>query len=372
MAVNELRSFPFTRIISINAPGPKHYLLLGNRLLTFLPLILAQHGLTNQVIFVTDTNVAETLWVNQLRQQTLPSLWPWVIVPSGEQYKTLATVHSLYNEFFQHGLDTTGVIVAVGGGVVGDMVGFAAATYMRGVRWVNVPTTLLAMIDASIGGKTGVDLPQGKNLVGAFHPPVLIVSDPEVLKTLPRAEHISALGEIIAHGIIGDVSLFEAIEARGDASQYFCTQLEQLQQTLEVKIRVVESDPFEKGERATLNLGHTIGHGIEAASEYRLRHGEAISIGIVAEAMLAERLGIAESGLAERVSRVVAAVGLPIRCPGLKPDRIRSMMNSDKKKVSGELKFALPARIGKVIWGIGVNDEILTQVLAEISWDFKE
>jgi 3-dehydroquinate synthetase len=231
------------------------------------------------------------------------------------------------------------------------MAGFAAATFMRGVRWVNVPTTLLAMVDASLGGKTGVDLPQGKNLVGAFHPPALVVSDPLLLHTLPTAERVSGLAEVVKNGVIDDPGLFEELE-RGSAFG----SVEQVERAIRVKVRVVEADPFEADRRAALNLGHTIGHGVEAASGFALRHGEAVAIGLTAEARLAERLGLAEAGLAERIWRLLERLGLPTRCPGLDPAGIRAAMNSDKKMAGGRLKFALPRRLGEVVWGVEVDE----------------
>jgi 3-dehydroquinate synthase len=248
--------------------------------------------------------------------------------------------------------------VAVGGGVIGDMAGFAAATFMRGLRWVNAPTTLLAMVDASLGGKTGVDLPVGKNLVGAFHPPSLVVSDPFALNTLPEAERISGMAEVIKHGLLGDAALFESLEV----STAFGS-LDQLQRAIEVKIRVVEADPFEKGERATLNLGHTIGHGVESASGYRLRHGEAVAIGLVAETWIAEQMGLAERGLTDRLSHLLKHTELPTRAPGLDPAAICAAMSSDKKKAGGQLKFALPKRVGEAVWGVEVDEALLIEAL---------
>ncbi len=342
------------RSLPINAPGLKHEILLGYGLLQNLPGLLAEHGLTGPTFIVTDDNIATQISITNHQL-------PITILPAGEQHKTLATIQKLYDAFLQYSLDRTGCVIAMGGGVIGDLTGFAAATFMRGVRWVNVPTTLLAMVDASLGGKTGVDLPQGKNLVGAFHPPALVISDPLTLTTLPRAEHISGMAEVVKHGLIGDVGLFEMLEA----SPIFGS-VTQLQRAIEVKIKVVEADPFEKGVRATLNAGHTIGHGIEAASGYRLRHGESIAIGLVAETRMAERMRLAESGLADRIENVLRKIGLPTRCPGLEVTAIRAAMSADKKKASGKLKFALPKRVGEVGWGIEVEENLIVKTLKEI------
>ncbi len=349
--VSELETLLTPRPLTVNAPGLKHEIVLGYGLLETLSDLLAERNLTGPAMIVADENVAAKFPISNFQS-------PISILPAGEEHKTLDTIRTLYEAFLKHGLDRSGIVIAIGGGVVGDMAGFAAATFMRGVRWVNVPTTLLAMVDASLGGKTGVDLPNGKNLVGAFHPPSLVVSDPLTLNTLPHAERVSGMAEVIKHGIIGDAGLFEAIEAGAVFGN-----VDQIARAIEVKIRVVEADPFEKGERATLNLGHTIGHGVEAASGYKLRHGEAVAIGLAAESQLAERLGLAESGLAQRIARACTQVGLPVNCPGLNPGRIREAMSSDKKKAGGKLKFALPKKIGEVTWGVEADEALLLEVL---------
>jgi 3-dehydroquinate synthase len=343
------------RSLPINAPGLKHEILLGYGLLQRLPAILEERNLTGPTVVVTDEHLIHEL---PMTNDQLPI----TILPAGEDHKNLSSVQKLYDAFLQHGLDRTGTVIAIGGGVLGDMTGFAAATFMRGVRWVNVPTTLLAMVDASLGGKTGVDLPQGKNLVGAFHPPALIVTDPLALATLPRAEFASGMAEVVKHGLIEDAGLFEMLEA----SAVFGS-VAQLAQAIAVKIRVVEADPFERGLRATLNAGHTVGHGVEAASGYRLRHGEAIAIGLVAETLIAEQMGVAESGLAQRIESILKNIGLPTRCPGLEVSAIRAAMSADKKKSNGQLKFALPQRVGEAVWGVTVADDLLLDTLRFIT-----
>jgi 3-dehydroquinate synthase len=350
-AAGEIIALLAPRTLPVNAPGLKHEILLGYGLLESLPATLDEHGLTGPTLLVTDENVARQSLITNYQL-------PITILPAGEQHKTLDTIRGLYDSFLEHGLDRSGLIVALGGGVIGDMAGFAAATFMRGIRWVNAPTTLLAMVDASLGGKTGVDLPQGKNLVGAFHPSSLVVSDPFALNTLPEAERVSGMAEVIKHGLLGDVALFESLEA----SMAFGS-LDQLQRAIEVKIRVVEADPFEKGARATLNLGHTVGHGVEAASGYRLRHGEAVAIGLAAETWMAEKMGLAERGLTDRLSHLLKHTGLPTRAPGLDPVDIRTAMSSDKKKAGGQLKFALPKRVGEAAWGLEVDEALLMETL---------
>jgi 3-dehydroquinate synthase len=260
----------------------------------------------------------------------------------------------------QGGLERSGAIVALGGGVIGDLSGFVAATYLRGVPWVNCATSLLAMVDASIGGKTGVDLPSGKNLVGAFYPPVLTISDLTVLHTLPEREFQGGMAEVIKAGIIGDVDLFGMVEDGSTDIQ------EIIRRSIKVKVDVVREDPFEQGRRAALNLGHTIGHGIEAASQFRLGHGEAIGIGTIAEAKIAEWLGLARPGLSDRIEAVIARVGLPTRFANLETDAILQLMRSDKKKQLGRLKFALPRAMGEVVIGVDVQDELIRKALEAV------
>ncbi|HEX5808098.1 MAG TPA: 3-dehydroquinate synthase [Anaerolineales bacterium] len=309
--------------------------------------LLTQRGLQNPIV-VTDENVAALHAGRVLDSLRKAGFAPNLItIPAGEAYKTIDTVQRLWQGFLENGLDRKSTIVALGGGVIGDLAGFAASTYMRGIHWVCVPTTLLAMVDASLGGKTGFDLPQGKNLIGSFHPPKLVLADPQLLQTLPEAEFISGLAEVVKHGIISDPELFDLC-ARG--LECLLGDLEQLvKRAMAVKIKVIEEDPYEKGVRAALNLGHTVGHAVELVSQFHLRHGEAVAIGMVAEARLAERLGIAEQGLSDRISAVLRELQLPDQIPEtLSRAEIIRTMRVDKKKNSAAIRFALPAEIGRV------------------------
>jgi 3-dehydroquinate synthase len=333
--------------------------LLGRGLLARLPALLAARRLQPPYVLITDSHVGP-LHAAGLAA-TLPV--PVVEFPAGEAHKNLDTVAGLYRACLAHGLERGGTLLALGGGVVGDVAGFVAATLLRGVAWVNLPTTVLAMADASLGGKVGVDLPEGKNLVGAFHPPALIVADTRTLETLPAAQVRAGLAEVIKSGAIGDADLFERLE-RGDI------ELESaIARAAAVKVGVVNADPYERGERAVLNLGHTIGHGVEAASGFRLSHGECVAIGMAAIARLAEDLGVAEAGLTARVESCLRRTGLPVRCPGLDPAAIRAAMAADKKKAHGQLKFVLPRRIGEVIWGQPVDEAALSRLLEVITHD---
>ena len=218
-----------------------------------------------------------------------------IVIPAGELSKTLAFAQKLWENFLDAGLERDSTVIALGGGVVGDLAGFAASTYMRGIQWVDVPTTLLAMVDLSLGGKTGVDIPRGKNLVGAFHPPSFVFVDPKLLSTLPEIEFRSGLAEVVKHGIIADPGLLklcaafkshpgQALTAHGDPSDWNGREFARfVARAMAVKIGIIESDPCEKGERAALNLGHTVGHALEQVSGFSLRHGEAVAIGMVVE-----------------------------------------------------------------------------------------
>ncbi len=279
-------------------------------------------------------------------------------MPDGEPYKTLATVESLYGQFLTGGLDRSGTVLALGGGVVGDVAGFAAATFMRGVRLAQVPTTLLAMVDSSIGGKTGVDLPQGKNLVGAFKQPAVVVIDPAVLATLPAAEFRCGMAELIKHGVIGDAGLFAELES---VSQRIGAP--HILRSLRVKAAIVEEDPFETGRRAVLNLGHTTGHALETLSGYALRHGEAVSIGMVAAARIAVELGRADPSLPGRIETVLSGWGLPVRCPPFAAEDIWAAMAHDKKRRGRGLRWVLPRAIGEVEIVEDVPSEVIISVL---------
>ena len=304
---------------------------------------LASFPMQNPII-VTDENVAK--FHLETIKQVIPDARS-IIVPAGEEHKNLETISRLWKAFLENGLDRKSTIIALGGGVIGDMAGFAASTYMRGIQWIAIPTTLLSMVDASIGGKTGFDLPEGKNLVGSFHPPKLVLADPSLLLSLTERELRSGMAEVVKHGIISDPELFELCKHEMD---WVKANLEEIvKHAMAVKIKVIEEDPYEKGIRAMLNLGHTVGHAVELVSKFELRHGEAVAIGMVAEAKYAERIGIANKGLADNISEVLSQLGLPIEIPNDMPrGEIINAMRVDKKKNAKVIRFALPVEIGRV------------------------
>jgi shikimate kinase/3-dehydroquinate synthase len=336
--------------------GQQYPVWVGNGLFQYLPRLLTPAQRANIRLVVSDSNVAP-LWGATLAE-TLTV--PLVVVPAGEAHKSIESATRLYGEFLQHGLDRKSVVLAVGGGVIGDLVGFVAATYMRGIDWVNVPSTLLAMVDASIGGKVGIDLPQGKNLVGAFHPPLAVLTDPDLLQTLPAVEYRSGLAEVIKHAVIADPGLLDLLPAHPNL----------VARAAAVKIDVVQRDPYENGERANLNLGHTIGHGLEAASTFALRHGEAVSLGMMAAAWLAVQLEIALPELQTQIGQALQRVGLPthLRDTGLQLDvqQVRALMQNDKKKVGKQLTFALPERLGNMRFGVAVPDDLILAAIQQL------
>jgi 3-dehydroquinate synthase len=270
-------------------------------------------------------------------------------VPEGEAAKTLAVAEHCWDQLLTAGLDRTSTVMALGGGAVGDVAGFAAATYMRGINFVQLPTTVLAQVDASIGGKTAIDHPLGKNMIGAFHQPRLVVVDPAVARTLPEREFRSGLAEIVKHGIVLDADYFAELER--DLAPLAARDLGVLERIIggscRLKASVVERDEREAELRHVLNYGHTVGHALEAATGYaRYAHGEAVSLGIVAEARLARRLGIADDETTARQERMLETLGLPVRAPSIDVEPIVSAMARDKKAKDGRVPFVLAPRIG--------------------------
>ena len=284
-----------------------------------------------------------------------------VEVPDGEAAKTLDVAERCWNALLDAGLDRTSTVLALGGGAVGDLAGFVAATFMRGINFVQLPTTVLAQVDASIGGKTAIDHPRAKNLIGAFHQPRLVLSDPATLLTLPPREFRSGLAEIVKHGVVLDAGYFDDVadNARALLGRDPATLERIIGGSCRLKARVVERDEQEADLRAVLNYGHTIGHALEAASGYeRWTHGEAVSLGIVAEARLARRLRITDAATVERQERVLAEVGLPTSADGVDADAVLAAMRRDKKSRDGRVPFVLAPTIGtfKLVYDVTPGD----------------
>ena len=340
----------------IGGMGAAYDALVAPGGLDHLGALLRERSLDGPIAIVTESNVGP-LYAARAAKSLREAGYETTVVtfPAGEANKTLESIQHIWSGLLQGGLDRKSSVVALGGGVTGDMAGFAAATFMRGVRWVGVPTSLLSMVDASLGGKTGIDLPQGKNLIGAFHPPSLVLADPGLLASLPEAELRSGLAEVVKHGIISDPGLFALCAAGLDSVKNNLAGI--VGRAMAVKAAVIEADPYERGIRASLNLGHTVGHAVELVSAFKLRHGEAIAIGTVVEARLAERLKLAESGLTEEIAAALDGLGLPTRIPSeMSREAIIQAMKVDKKKAAGVVKFALPVKVGEVKVGVAVED----------------
>ena len=292
-----------------------------------------------------------------------------VEVPDGEQYKNLDWANAIYTALLTNGFDRKSALVAFGGGVIGDLTGFAAATFMRGVPFVQVPTTLLAMVDSSVGGKTGVNHPMGKNMIGAFYQPKKVLMDLDVLKTLPREEFLSGIAEVIKYGVIRDAALFDYLDKNRDKILSLDPDALShiIKRSCEIKAEVVSKDEREGGLRAILNFGHTIGHAIETAENYTMRHGEAVAIGMVYASRLAHRTGLCVASVPERVERLIKSYGLPANLTALSRQpsvtELTDTMQVDKKAEGGKVKFVLPSKIGEVVitnqWDEGVLKEVL-------------
>jgi 3-dehydroquinate synthase len=331
--------------------GQSYEILIGAGLMARLPALLAPLRPT-RVLVVTNTTV-DALYGEAVRASLAAvAATATCVLPDGESHKDMAQVQRVLDALLDLGADRKSVIVALGGGVVGDMAGFAAAIFMRGIRFVQVPTTLLAQVDSSVGGKTGVNHVRGKNLIGAFHQPVLVVSDTDTLRTLPPRELSAGLAEILKHGLLADAGYFDATLAQ--LSRLRACDPEALAAAIarscEIKAGVVARDERESGERALLNLGHTFGHAIESLTGYGTwLHGEAVGCGLCLAADLSQRCGLIGATEVERVAAAVAAAGLPRRIPGLSMRAALAAMAGDKKAEAGEVRFILLERIGRAI-----------------------
>ena len=347
---------------------------IGRGSLAELPELLARHCRAHGYAVIADARVWG-LHGDRVRAVCSGLDQPLTIhtFEPGEQSKNRSEWSRLTDSLLATGLGRDGCVIALGGGVAGDLAGFVAATYMRGIPVVQVPTSLVAMVDASVGGKTGVDVPAGKNLVGAFHPPRFVLADPDLSVTLPRTERSQGLAEAIKHGAILDPAYFAWIEARaedllgGDPHATGALVI----RSAELKALVVGEDEREAGMRQILNFGHTLGHALEAESEFRLPHGSAVAIGMVLEARLGERLGVTERGVSERIAEVLDRVELPTRAPD-RPDlaAVLELASRDKKARSGISRYVLLSRIGSVDrrhgWSRELGRSVIEKFLAGV------
>jgi 3-dehydroquinate synthase len=324
---------------------------------------------------VTDENVARLhldIVVKSLHARGIDAR-P-IVVPAGEQTKSFVELEKLCRELLRIGVERRGLVVALGGGVIGDLTGFAAGILKRGLAFVQLPTTLLAQVDSSVGGKTAIDVPEGKNLIGLFHQPKLVIADTDVLSTLPPRELLSGYAEVVKYGALGDAEFFTWLEKNGTKALAGESALlaHIVAHSCRMKAEIVGRDERETGERALLNLGHTFGHALEAATKFSdtLRHGEAVAIGMVLAFRLSERLGHSPAADSARLSRYLKDVGLPtdiaeISGPRPSPDQLLDHMRHDKKAQSGKLKFVLVRGIGRAFTSSDVPLDDVQAVLAE-------
>jgi 3-dehydroquinate synthase len=318
------------------------------------------HG--RPVLVVSDENVAPLHGNRIVDALSVGQETASAIFPAGEQEKTLASCDRVFTALSALNARRDAIIVALGGGVIGDLAGFAAACWMRGIDFIQVPTTLLAMVDSSVGGKTGVNLPQGKNLVGAFHQPRAVIADIDTLATLPARELAAGFAEVVKYGALGDADFFAWLET--NVERLLARDEEALVHAIATSVRhkagIVARDERETGERALLNLGHTFGHAIETATGYNhYLHGEAVAIGIVQAARLSARLGLADATEGERLARLLERFGLPTCVePAIEPERLLGHMRLDKKALTSGLRFVLWRGIGRaeLVSGISDND----------------
>jgi len=323
---------PVPERIEVRAPEGNYAIYIGAGALKTLKILLQLHDLHGRPVIVTNQTLAP-LYGEPLAAALDCAL---ISIPDGERFKTLETVRTVYDQLVALELDRRGVLIALGGGVVGDLAGFVAATYLRGIALVQAPTSLLAMVDSSIGGKVGVDLPQGKNLIGAFKQPAFVAVDPTSLLTLPDLEWRCGAAEIVKAGLLRDESLLDAAHYRRENAAF----IEVLRRAIQIKVDYVQRDPYEQGIRAELNLGHTFAHAVEKVSGYTWRHGEAVGFGLVAAARLSYAVGACSAELPERVERLIAAIGLPARC-SFEPSDVCAAMRTDKKRHGDTMRFIL-------------------------------
>jgi 3-dehydroquinate synthase len=356
--------------LDVRWPQGEYPVLLGRGLLAGLGPLARQHGLGRRVVVITDSTVAPLYAHRVLDSLRGAGFEPTLaVMQAGEVHKRWASVDLFIEAFMDAGLDRSGWVAALGGGVVGDTAGVAAGVFMRGVPLVQVPTTLLAMADSSVGGKVGVDHRRGKNLLGVFKQPHMVVADLDTLSTLPHEQIRQGMAEVIKSAIIGDPWLFGLLESTEPAElDYGAAILHAIQ----VKRGIVERDPYESGERALLNLGHTFGHAFEACTGYTRPHGSAVSAGMAVAVRLARLLGMCERELEERVVRVLERWGLPVRWghPDLTDseavERVwQTMLAADKKRREGQLRLILPEAIGCVRVVENVPEELVKQALAQ-------
>jgi 3-dehydroquinate synthase len=357
-------------VIPVNLGARSYRILVGTGTLTEVGRELTSLRVGQRVALITEPSILERHGapvLDSLRSAGFDVTT--MMVPGGEEAKTLAVASRLWDAFADARIDRSSTVLTLGGGAIGDVAGFAAATYMRGVNFAQMPTTLLAQVDASSGGKTAIDHPRAKNLIGAFHQPRVVFVDPGVLRTLPERDYRSGLAEVIKHGIILDREYFDDVEASREAllARDMPTLERVVAGSCRIKASVVEQDERDTELRNVLNYGHTLGHAIEAATGYvRWTHGEAVSLGMAAEARLAEQLGVADAESRARQVDVLQAVGLPVKGSGAPAAAVMEALTRDKKGKDGRVPFVLSPEIGKFRMVHDVPSSAILETLQEL------
>lgn len=353
--------------LQVNLGDRSYPIHIGHGLINQADLILP-HLRRKQVAIVTNETVAP-LYLNQLskalNQVGIAVLE--IVLPDGEQYKNSDTLNKIYDALLQHRCERSTTLIALGGGVIGDLTGYAAATYLRGVPFIQIPTTLLSQVDSSVGGKTGINHPLGKNMIGAFYQPQLVLADIDTLQTLPARELSAGLAEVIKYGLIRDLPFFEWLETHIESLVKLDSEAmtHAIYRSCENKAEVVAADERESGERALLNLGHTFGHAIENAMGYGVwLHGEAVAAGTMLAADLSRRMGWLSEIEVARIKHILQAANLPVEAPDLGVEKYLDLMGLDKKVVDGKIRFVLQQGIGKSIVSSDYDVEALHQTLS--------
>ncbi len=351
--------------VKVELGTSSYEILIGSGLLQQAGGWLKELGCSGRVVIINDTTVRK-LYGGLLEKGLAGAGFKVSVleVPAGEEQKTLDNAGKLYDKLSEVFAERTTPILSLGGGVIGDLAGFVAATYMRGVPYVQVPTTLLAMVDSSIGGKTAVDRDRLKNVIGAFYQPKLVIADIDTLKTLPEAELTNGMAEVIKHAVIRDKKFFDFLESNIRKARELDPQVleEIIIWSARIKAMVVAKDEKEAGLRAILNYGHTIGHAIETLSDFQLKHGQAIAVGMVAEAKIAARMGMLDHEITARLEKIILEAGLPTQIPPFDEAKLIQVMGHDKKVRQGRLTFVLLKNIGDVC----ITDEVDTALLQEV------
>jgi 3-dehydroquinate synthase len=350
-------------IVPVSLGSRSYHIAVGSGCLHDVGTQLAAFQPVSSAVVLTDANVQRYGYADRVAASIADAGIPAHVlsVAAGEQSKTIETANTLWETLLEDGTDRKSVLVAVGGGVVGDLGGFVAATYARGIRFFQVPTTLLAQVDSSVGGKVGIDLTAGKNMVGAFHQPLGVLIDIETLQTLPEEEYLSGLGEVVKYGVSLEASLFEYIEGNVERMKRRDHAVLQtiVAECCRIKARIVAEDEYETtGRRILLNYGHTFGHAFEIASGYTILHGSAVSMGLICAARLALRLGLVDEQFLDRQLALHRALNLQVDYPrAFAPQHMVEWMRRDKKTEFGKLRFILPTALGQCRVVEGVEPE---------------